>query len=294
MTPRIPQRGTSPIRTGPGSPPPEGWGYINHTKHFIMKNKSILFFLLSILTAQTLPAADPFNYSVQVKNFKPSIYGEKSSRFRVESSDLEFTLIGTPYQSTIRERIGNQKKTIDIETGLIKKVATTPEELSGYLKNTLLLNLSSPEITGAAAQLNKADYPVRTVEDFVYRHIADKTLGLPIVPAAQVFRMKRGDCTEHSVLAVALLRKLGVPARAVVGMYLSEEFLGKRNVFVYHMWAEAYWKGRWRLVDATRPGEEKLNRYIAFAYHNLKAEAPLPYLRAVSAIQDMTVEYIGR
>lgn len=257
-----------------------------------MKIKSIVLFLFSILSTPALHSADPFNYTIQVRNFRPTVYSERNSRFRIESSDTEFTLISTSFQRIIGERARGQKKTIDIETGLIQKVATTPEELSGYLKDTRFLNLSSPEITGAAAQLKIKDYPVRAVEDFVYHLIADKTLGIPIVPAAQVYRIKRGDCTEHTVLTVALLRKLGVPARAVVGMYLSEEFLGKRDVFVYHMWAEAYWKGRWRLVDATRPGEEKLNRYIAFAYHSLKAEAPLPYLRAVAAIQDMTVEYM--
>ncbi len=249
--------------------------------------------LIIILFIPLLHSADPFNYTMEVKNLKSSVYSEKTSRYRIESSDADFTLISTSNQRIIGQRTGNQKKIIDIETGLIKKVATTAEELSGYLKDTRFLNISSPEISGAAAKLRDSEDPISAVENFVYGHIADKTLGIPIVPAAQVFRMKRGDCTEHSVLSVALLRALRVPARAVVGMYLSEEFLGKRNVFVYHMWTEAYWKGRWILLDATRPGENKLNRYIAFAYHNLKAEAPLPYLRAVSAIQNMTVTYIN-
>jgi transglutaminase-like putative cysteine protease len=250
--------------------------------------------LVIILFTPTLHAADPFNYTVPVKNFKPSIYNEKKSRYRIESSDTEFSLIETTYQKIVKQRIGNKKKIIEIQTGLIPRVSTTIEDLSGFLKDTRLLNLSSPEISGAAAKLRDTEDPVRGVEDFVYRHISDKTLGIPIIPASQVYRMKRGDCTEHCVLAVALLRKLRVPARAVAGMYLAGEFMGKRNVFVYHMWAEAFWKGHWRLVDATRPGEDRLNRYIAFTYHNLKAEAPLPYLRAISAIQDMTVEYIGK
>ncbi len=256
--------------------------------------KVSIYFLFLIFTAPSLHAADPFNYTIKVKNFKPSIYSENMSRYRIESSDTEFILIDTTYQKILKQRIGNRKKTIDIETGLIPTVTTTIEELSGFLKDTRFLNLSSPEISGAAAKLQDSKDTVKTVEDFVYRHISDKTLGIPIIPASQIYRMKRGDCTEHSVLAVALLRKLGVPARAVAGMYLADQFMGKRNVFVYHMWAEAFWKGRWRLVDATRPGEEKLNRYIAFAYHNLKAEAPLPYLRAVSVIQDMSVEYLGK
>ncbi len=258
-----------------------------------MRNKSILFLPGIILATAAVFAADPFNYFVEVNNFTPSIYNEKNSRYRITSSDSEFSLITTSYQRIIRQCIINQKKTIDIETGLIPGVSTTMEEVSDYLKDTRFLNLASPEIAGAAAGLRDSKDPARAVEDFVYSHIADKTLGIPLVPAVHVYRMKRGDCTEHSVLAVALLRKLRVPSRAVVGIYLTDDFLGKRNVFVYHMWAEAFWKGRWRLVDATRPGENRLNRYIAFAYHSLKAEAPLPYLRAVSAIQDLSVVYLG-
>jgi transglutaminase-like putative cysteine protease len=259
-----------------------------------MEKNSLIIILVMLLAATAIHSADPFNYSVNIKNFTPSIYSEKTSRYRIESSDSEFSLIRTSYQRIIRQRKSNNKKTIDIETGQISSVSTTAEELSDFLKDTRFLNLASPEITGAAAGLSDSKDPIRAVEDYVYRHIADKTLGIPLMPAAQIYRMKRGDCTEHSVLAVALLRKLRVPARAVVGMYCADEFLGKRNVFVYHMWAEAYWKGRWRLADATRPGENRSNRYIAFTYHNLKAEAPLPYLRAISAIQDLSVEYRAR
>jgi hypothetical protein len=76
-------------------------------------------------------------------------------------------------------------------------------------------------------------------------------------------------------------------------MYLAGAFRGKRDVFVYHMWVEAYRGGAWQLVDAANPGPKSLNRYIAFARHSLKTEMPLSYLRAVSAIQDLTVAYLG-
>lgn len=256
-----------------------------------MRKKSIVLLLTTLFSTPALHSTDPFNYSVPVKNFNPVIYREHNSRYRVTSSDPEFTLIRTSSQRIINEGIVGGKKTVIIEAGLLEKSPSEKDGLSGYLKDTRFLNLSSPEITEAAAKLQNAEQTVSAVERFVYRHISDKTLGIPLMPAARIYRMKRGDCTEHSVLAVALLRKMKIPARAVVGMYLADEFLGKKNVFVYHMWAEAYWNGRWVLADATRPGENRTNRYIAFAFHSLSSEAPLSYLRAIGAIQDLEVEY---
>jgi transglutaminase-like putative cysteine protease len=237
--------------------------------------------------------ADAFNYTVPVSNFDKKIYAETTSRYRLTSSDPEFTLIATGYQKIIGSTLENGRRSIEIKTGQIGDTVDAAGDLSGHLVDTRFLNLSSPEITNCAAVLKRSPDPLAATEDFVYRHIVEKDVGIPLIPAVQIYRMKRGDCTEHSVLAVALLRKLGVPARAVVGMYLAGSFRGKHDVFVYHMWVEAYYRGGWRLVDAANPGAKSLNRYIAFAGHSLKSETPLAYLRAISAIQDLSVAYLG-
>jgi transglutaminase-like putative cysteine protease len=248
---------------------------------------------LLVAACAAATAQDAFNYTVRVANFDRKIYAESVSRYRLSSSNPEFTLLETGYQKITGSATSGGKRTIEIRTGPGVNAQEAAGELTPYLADTRFLNLSSPEITRCAAGLTGAADPLAAVEDFVYRHIVDKDVGIPIIPAVQVYSLKRGDCTEHSVLAVALLRKMGVPARAVVGMYLAESFRGKRDVFVYHMWVEAYLGGRWRLVDAANPGPKGLNRYIALASHNLKTEMPLSYLRAVSAIQDLTVAYLG-
>jgi transglutaminase-like putative cysteine protease len=249
--------------------------------------------ILLVALSSAAYTVDAFNYTVPITNFDRKIYTEPTSRFRLTSSDPDFTLIGTGYQSITSSSLVGGKRTIEIRTGTVQTVATTIGDRSAYLADTRFLNLSSPEITGAAAQLKGSADPVKATENFVSRHITGKDLGIPIIPADQVFRIRRGDCTEHSVLAVALLRKQGVPARAVVGMYCAASFLGKRDVFVYHMWVEAFFNGRWRLVDAANPNGKGPNRYIAFAGHSLKSETPLSYLRAISAIQDLSVTYLG-
>ena len=112
---------------------------------------------------------------------------------------------------------------------------------------------------------------------------------MPLIPAALILKSKAGDCTEHSVLTIAILRSLKIPSRAVVGLILSEKFLTEENVFVYHMWVEAYENDRWVLVDSTRPDSINHNRYIALCYHSLKTEAPMEYLSAMSTVQNLNI-----
>jgi transglutaminase-like putative cysteine protease len=248
---------------------------------------------LLFLSASFSYPLDPFKYSVEVKNFREQIARERSSRFRLSSSDEDFSLPATPYQKIIRQYVRDGIKTIEVRTGEVQPATQEKGPLAEYLVNTRFLNLDSPEITQTLRHFQHSPDIPASVEDYVHAHISDKGLGIPIVSAVQILKNRQGDCTEHSVLAVALLRAMKVPSRAVVGMYLTDSFMDKKNAFVYHMWIEAYHLGGWRLVDATMPGEKHPNRYIAFTYHSLKTEAPLPYLRAVMGIQNLTAEYIG-
>ncbi|HJW08900.1 MAG TPA: transglutaminase-like domain-containing protein [Holophagaceae bacterium] len=85
----------------------------------------------------------------------------------------------------------------------------------------------------------------RRVTSFVFEWIADKDFSVGFASAAEVCRQPKGDCTEHGVLAVALLRRLGVPARGVTGWVGLGETLG------LHFWVEVRLKDRWVPVDPT-------------------------------------------
>ena len=69
--------------------------------------------------------------------------------------------------------------------------------------------------------------------------------------AVEVLETRTGDCTEHSVLLVALARALGYPARVVVGM------VSDGSVFAFHMWAEVGIDG-WVPFDPAL-GEEEID-----------------------------------
>ncbi len=239
-------------------------------------------------------AAFSFDYShcsVKLDGYSKKVYSEKVSEYRIRLTDSEFILPDTPFQRVVKMGRRDNVYTLLLRSG--KGVVSTPESSGNYLSDTRLLNLKNSEKEKLGKRFKGSKNIINDVERFVFYHIDKKTIGVPIVSASHLLKSRTGDCTEHTVLTVAILRSLSIPARGIVGMLLSREFGGFKNIFVYHMWAEAFVKGKWILVDATRPGEKHPNRYVAFAYHHLKTEMPLPYLKAVSAMKNFTVEYVG-
>ncbi|MDY6850916.1 MAG: transglutaminase-like domain-containing protein [Thermodesulfobacteriota bacterium] len=93
-------------------------------------------------------------------------------------------------------------------------------------------------ITGGIGSPLKA---VNLVVDWVFENL-EKRPTMSIPSALDVLDTKVGDCNEHAVLAAALLRASGVPAKIAVGVLYFE------GRFYYHAWLEVFW-GRWMAVD---------------------------------------------
>lgn len=229
-------------------------------------------------------------HAVRCLNVQEDVYTEHASWYTLSSTDRNFSLPETPFQRVLRVVAADEKVVITIVSGEGKH-RDQPVSPS-YLQNTRFLNTDSREIQRLSGRFRHSSTPLADIERFVYTHIVHKKIGIPLIPARDILRMRSGDCTEHSVLTIALLRARGIPARAAVGMILAESFAGMENVFVFHMWVEAFTKGRWVLIDSTRPARSKANRYIAFSYHHLKTEMPLSYLSAIAAIKNLTVTYL--
>ena len=253
-----------------------------------MKKLSLTVIPALLLTATVLYASMPVSsFIIEPRDLKSDIYTKNKSVFIISSSDEDFSLPAASNQRVLSSRSSSGGKEFTLATGNYGDTGSPGRD--EYLKNTPYLNLESSVIKAAAGRFSRSKDRVREISEFVYSHISGKKEGHNIVTAASVMKNRTGDCKQHSILTVALLRANGIPARAVVGIILSEYFNGKRNVFVYHMWAEAYVNGRWELVDSTRPSDIHHNRYIAFAFHNLKTEAPLDYLTAISAISNVKI-----
>lgn len=124
-----------------------------------------------------------------------------------------------------------------------------PED-APFLVATPLLQFQDPAFDGLVHRLRPAKGASRwalakQVTAFVYDWIDRKDFTVGFASALEVCHSPQGDCTEHGVLAVALLRKLGVPARGVVGWVGLEQTLG------LHFWVEVKLKERWLPVDPT-------------------------------------------
>ena len=79
--------------------------------------------------------------------------------------------------------------------------------------------------------------------------------------AAEILKNREGDCSEHTVIMVALCRAVGIPARAAVGIMYADGF------FAYHMWPEVY-TGRWINLDAKWLAvDENTGEYYTDATH---------------------------
>lgn len=122
-------------------------------------------------------------------------------------------------------------------------------EFAAYLKPEVLVQSDHPRIVALATEIttgagNAWEKAVR-IHEWVHDHLAKRPVA-SLPSALAVLDAKEGDCNEHTVLAVALLRAAGVPARTVVGVVWSADMGG----FGYHAWPEI-WLGRWVWMDPT-------------------------------------------
>lgn len=120
------------------------------------------------------------------------------------------------------------------------------------LKSTLAVEAKHPDIAALVKRVVGPETDAWTsavkISQWVYANLT-KDYGASSDRATDVLRMKRGDCTEHSLLAVTLMRAAGIPARRVDGVvYLMNE--DKVPALYWHEWVEA-WVGEWVQLDPT-------------------------------------------
>ncbi len=124
------------------------------------------------------------------------------------------------------------------------------------------------------------------VEKWVHDHMKAFEFSQAMATADQVAKTLSGDCTEYSMLAAAMCRALGIPARTVLGLIYATGKDG-RPYLAYHMWFEVYVNDQWVPLDATLgqggvgPGHLKISDH---SWHDEKSFAPLlPVLRTLTA-----------
>ncbi len=124
------------------------------------------------------------------------------------------------------------------------------------LKSTRYLQCDHREIVNLAKKAVRgtkdAAEAAKRIESFVDNYVKTKSLSVGYATAVEVAASREGDCSEHAVLAAAMCRAVGIPARIVMGYVYVSEFGQHTNVFGGHAWVEAYVGGKWVYLDATK------------------------------------------
>ncbi len=120
------------------------------------------------------------------------------------------------------------------------------------LKSTLAVESDNANIKALAKKLvgdeKDAYTAAKKINQWVNQNMV-KDYGSSSDRASDVLRTMKGDCTEHSLLAVALLRAAGIPAKRIDGViYMQQE--DKVPALYWHEWVEAY-VGEWTQLDPT-------------------------------------------
>jgi hypothetical protein len=120
------------------------------------------------------------------------------------------------------------------------------------LESDIIVEASAPDIVKQAKLVagNEKDAytAARKISAWVNKSLV-KDYGASSDRATDVLKTLKGDCTEHSLLTVAMLRALGIPSRRVDGVvYLMNE--DQIPALYWHEWVEAY-VGEWTQLDPT-------------------------------------------
>jgi transglutaminase-like putative cysteine protease len=144
----------------------------------------------------------------------------------------------------------------------LKPLPLADPEGGANLKATIIVESDNEEIRALSKKIigkeKDAHAAAKKIVEWVAKNLV-KDYGASADRASDVLRQMKGDCTEHSLLAVALLRAAGIPAKRVDGVvYMMNE--DKVPAFYWHEWIEAY-VGEWTQMDPT------FNQLVADATH---------------------------
>jgi transglutaminase-like putative cysteine protease len=134
----------------------------------------------------------------------------------------------------------------------LKPLPVADPDGGANLKATIIVESDNAEIRALAKRLvgeeKDAYAAAKKIVTWVAKNL-EKDYGASADRASDVLRQMKGDCTEHSLLTVALLRAAGIPAKRVDGVvYMVNE--DQVPALYWHEWVEAY-VGEWTQMDPT-------------------------------------------
>jgi hypothetical protein len=192
--------------------------------------------------ARSIPGAWTLVVTGLPEKFHQNTFRQKFKK--LSGDQVEVTLMGVPPKGTAVTR------PVADPTG------------GQYLKSSIVVESTHPDIQAMAKKIlggeKDALSSLKRITTWVAMSLK-KDYGASADRASDVLRQLKGDCTEHSLLTVALLRAAGIPAKRVDGLvYMVNE--DKVPALYWHEWVEAF-VGEWTQVDPT------FNQPVADATH---------------------------
>ncbi len=173
-----------------------------------------------------------------------------------------------------------------------------PEVNEEYLKPNALVTSQDKQVRALAQRATRGikdpwQKAVR-INDAVYKYIVQQTFEVAFAAANEVARNRSGDCTEHSVLAAAMCRAVGIPSRVAVGLVYVDDAKPELKGFGYHMWIEVYVNQRWVALDPTWDQSDVDAVHIKLSESSLQGVSPfemfLPILRVAGKLEIEPIE----
>jgi hypothetical protein len=199
------------------------------------------------------------------------------NKLELKISGIDSTsIIETFMQKGRPDNFGNML--VEINKGSIPTspamLPITNDDMKPFLQSDPYEQSDDPKIIALADSIVGSEKnswaAARKINNWVYKNIR-KQMTPDFSNALQTLNSRRGDCGEHTALAVALLRASGIPARPIVGLI----YWPPGEAFGYHAWTEVY-VGRWIEMDPT------WNEYLANPTHIAFARGDI--MQQVSAI----------
>lgn len=163
-------------------------------------------------------------------------------------------------------------KVVTIVTDVMLNSAVEPRPLSSrdaWLGAEKYIEANDAPIQALAGELKcSTEYDTaKAIYDWVRQNIQYAGYVADDRGALEALSQRRGDCTEYAYLVAALARANGMPARMVGGYVVDRDAAPK--VEDYHNWAEVYFDGAWRLLDAQKENWlAPTEQYIAFRFYH--------------------------
>jgi hypothetical protein len=178
---------------------------------------------------------------------------------------------GFPYDDGSQSmlQIGKDHVVVQTSSQIFKESEAVPfpvedKKFRKFLKPTSFCQSDDPEIQEVAKEIigreRNSWRAAKKIAEWVQKEmIPNYEVGF--ASAKEILKNREGDCSEHTVLTVALCRAVGIPARAAVGI------MSAKDIFAYHMWTEVY-VGRWIGLDSKWLAvDKKSGQYYTDATH---------------------------